>query len=138
MIFLKYNKQQGFKMFLISLAVLFFDQIAKFFALSSFSGFYLHKNYEIFFGLPFYSHLIFLLFLFLVIVFKRKFLSKCDNTIIFSFSLLIGGIVSNTLDRALYGYVIDYLVFFHFFVFNFADLAIFFGLLIISWKIFRK
>jgi len=138
MILLRYKKQQGFKMILMSLAVLFFDQIAKFFALNNISGFYFHKNYEIFLGIPFYSHLLFLLVLFSIIFLKRKLFAKCDDISIIAFSLLIGGVISNSLDRYLYGFVIDYFPFFYLFVFNIADLSIFFGLLIISWKIFRK
>ena len=138
MILLRYKKQQGFKMILMSLAVLFFDQIAKIFALNNVSGFYFYKNYEIILEIPFYFHLLFLLVLFSIIFLKRKLLAKCDDILIIAFSLLIGGVISNSLDRYLYGFVIDYFIFLNLFVFNLADLSIFFGLLIISWKIFRK
>ncbi len=134
----KYKKQQVFKMVLMSLAVLFFDQIGKFFAINKFDGFYLYKNYDIFFGIPFIFHLFFLFLLFLFILLKKDFIVKSDNAVVISFSLLIGGIMSNTFDRTVYGFVIDYLIFFDIFVFNLADLSIFFGSLILSWKIFHK
>ncbi|NOQ68247.1 hypothetical protein GQ568_02295 [Patescibacteria group bacterium] len=135
---MRYKKQQGFKMLLMSLAVLFFDQAGKFFAIRNVSGFSLYKNYEIPLGMPFDFHLLFIAFITTIVLFKRKLFSKCDDISIIAFSLLFGGIVSNSFDRFLYGFVIDYFIFFNLFVFNFADLSIFFGLSIISWKIFRK
>ncbi len=46
----------------------------------------------------------------------------------FLYSLLIGGIVGNLLDRILYGYVVDYLSFifgsYYYPIFNFADMMI--------------
>ncbi|MCK4919218.1 MAG: signal peptidase II [Candidatus Pacebacteria bacterium] len=135
---MRYKKQQGFKMVLISLAVLFFDQIGKSLSLNNISGFSLYKNYEILLGVSFGFHLLFIALIIVIILFKRKLFSKCDDISIVAFSLLLGGIVSNSFDRFLYGFVIDYFIFFNLFVFNLADLSIFFGLLIISWKIFRK
>ncbi|MCK5413396.1 MAG: signal peptidase II [Candidatus Pacebacteria bacterium] len=135
---LRYKKQQGFKMILMSLAVLFFDQIGKFLVLNDISGFSLYTNYEIPLGVPFDLHLLFIALITVIVLFKRKLFSKCDDISIIAFSLLIGGIISNSFDRFLYGFVIDYFIFFNLFVFNLADLSIFFGLLIISWKIFRK
>lgn len=48
------------------------------------------------------------------------------NTVIYS--LLLGGIIGNLLDRITYGYVIDYLEFiifkYHYPIFNFADICI--------------
>lgn len=57
------------------------------------------------------------------------------------YSLLIGGIIGNLIDRIVFNYVIDYLEFifgdYHYPVFNFADICIvisIFGLIIMSFK----
>lgn len=56
---------------------------------------------------------------------NKKNITKFD---IISYSLLIGGIIGNLIDRIIYGYVIDYLDFeifnMRFAIFNFADMAI--------------
>jgi len=125
-------------MLLIALAVLFFDQGGKYFAINNIGGFSLYKNFDIPLGIPFYFHLIFLFILIVALFSKREDILKNDNVIIVAFSLLIGGFLSNSLDRFVYGFVIDYLQFFNLFVFNFADVVIFFGLFFLGWKIFRK
>lgn len=65
---------------------------------------------------------------------KQK-LKKFD---IICYSLLFGGIVGNLIDRLLYGYVIDYLDFelfnYNFAIFNFADICIVLGALILILK----
>lgn len=56
---------------------------------------------------------------------KGKILSKLE---IFLYSLLIGGIVGNLIDRIFLGYVVDYigviLINYYFPIFNFADIGI--------------
>ena len=53
---------------------------------------------------------------------------------IISFGMILGGLVGNLIDRIFYGYVIDYLSFGNFPIFNLADIGITIGvgLLIIS------
>lgn len=62
---------------------------------------------------------------------KRKKLVFFD---ILGYSLLIGGIIGNLIDRVIYGYVIDYLDFYIFNynypIFNFADICIVIGVFI--------
>lgn len=57
---------------------------------------------------------------------------------VFIFSLLLGGILGNLIDRIVHGYVIDYLSFnigsYYFPVFNFADVCIVFSIILIIIK----
>ncbi len=48
---------------------------------------------------------------------------------IIGYTLLLGGLVGNLIDRVIYGYVVDYiyLLFIDFPIFNFADMAIVIG-----------
>jgi len=53
---------------------------------------------------------------------------------IIAFSLILGGAIGNLLDRILYGYVIDFIDFRIWPVFNVADSAITVGALVIAFK----
>ncbi len=48
------------------------------------------------------------------------------------FGLVAGGALANVVDRVAHGYVIDYIALPRFYVFNFADAFISFGLLLIA------
>lgn len=60
---------------------------------------------------------------------------------IISFGFLLGGILGNFVDRVVYGYVIDFLDFkifgYDYPVFNFADIMIVIGTIMIAIKIIR-
>lgn len=79
-----------------------------------------------------------LLFIYFILL-KNKKLNKLD---IITYSLLIGGIIGNLLDRIIYGYVIDYLNFYifnyNFPVFNFADICIVISASLIIISIFKE
>ena len=81
-------------------------------------------------GLLFLASLIFLGAFF---VYLRKHPPKKKLEVI-CYSLLIGGILGNAFDRLVHQYVIDYLSFtifdYHFPIFNFADMAIVGGLIL--------
>lgn len=68
------------------------------------------------------------LFLIYIFLLKNKKFNKLE---IVTYSLLIGGIIGNLIDRIMYGYVIDYLEFIilnrHMPIFNFADICIVIG-----------
>lgn len=70
---------------------------------------------------------------------KDKKLTKLD---IVTYSLLIGGIIGNLLDRIIHGYVIDYLNFYifnyNFPVFNFADMLIVISAVLIAISILKE
>lgn len=70
---------------------------------------------------------------------KDKDLNKID---IVSYSMLIGGIIGNLIDRIVHGYVIDYLDFkifnYNFPIFNLADTFIVIGVILLLLKELRK
>lgn len=79
------------------------------------------------------------LILFMLIKYMSKFKSNIRNTI--SFGLLFGGIIGNLIDRICFGYVKDFLAFkifnYNFPVFNFADIAIVFGVILLGIAILK-
>lgn len=83
--------------------------------------------YSIFYGNTIFLILISIISLFLIYFFliKNKELKKID---VFSYGILIGGILGNLIDRVIHGYVIDFLDFkifgYDFPVFNIADICI--------------
>jgi len=56
---------------------------------------------------------------------------------IVAFSLILGGAIGNLIDRIVYGYVIDFIDFRIWPVFNVADSAITIGAIMIAFKCFR-
>lgn len=60
---------------------------------------------------------------------------------IIAFGLLIGGVAGNLLDRLFLGYVRDFIAFkfgsYHFPIFNISDIAIFFGVILLIYAIFK-
>jgi len=76
--------------------------------------------------------LIMITFISLFLIYKFLLKNKKFNKLeIIIYSLLIGGIIGNLIDRIVYGYVIDYLEFIilnrHMPIFNFADICIVIG-----------
>lgn len=78
---------------------------------------------------------LFLIYFFLI---KNKELTTNEQI---SYSLLIGGIIGNLLDRIIRGYVIDYLDFkifnYYFPVFNLADIMIVIGMILIIIQVLK-
>ena len=76
-----------------------------------------------------------------LIIYIKK-LDILDDIDMFAYSLLMGGIVGNLIDRIIHGYVIDYLSFkfgeFYFPIFNFADICIVISVLIIIVKMIKE
>ncbi|MBQ2946220.1 MAG: signal peptidase II [Bacilli bacterium] len=82
------------------------------------------------------------LFVLIGLIFYIKKLEIMDNIDTFAYSLLIGGITGNLIDRIVHGYVIDYLSFkfgsYYFPIFNFADICIVISVLIILVKMIKE
>lgn len=76
------------------------------------------------------------------LIFYIKKLEKIDSVDIYAYSLLLGGIVGNLIDRIVHGYVIDYLSFkfgnYYFPIFNFADICIVVSILILLIKMIKE
>lgn len=60
-----------------------------------------------------------------------------SRTYILGFSLILGGAIGNLIDRVIYGYVIDFIDFRIWPVFNIADSAITIGAVLIGIKCFQ-
>lgn len=56
---------------------------------------------------------------------------------IVAFSLILGGAIGNLIDRIVYGYVIDFIDFRIWPVFNIADSAITIGAILVTYKCFK-
>lgn len=144
------------QMYIISVILVFIDQIIKVFISNSIT---LNTNIEIIPKFFYISNvhndgaafsifsgnqlflilftLIALLFIYMFFI-KDKDLSKIEAILLM---ILLGGILGNFIDRIIYNYVIDYLEFiifnYQFPIFNFADICItlsVIGLLILSFK----
>lgn len=82
--------------------------------------------------------LIALVFLYFYII-KKSELTKLNILI---YSLLLGGIIGNLIDRVIHGYVIDYLSFqvfkYNFPIFNLADIGIVVAVILLCLKTFKE
>ncbi|MCA9405604.1 MAG: signal peptidase II [Candidatus Omnitrophica bacterium] len=68
------------------------------------------------------------------IYYYRRNNSALSRPYIIAFSLILGGAIGNLFDRMVYGYVIDFIDFQIWPVFNIADTAISIGALVVAWK----
>ncbi|MCS7180487.1 MAG: signal peptidase II [bacterium] len=135
------------KIFLLSSFLsTFFDQITKFFIvnflekydgnlnITSFFSLSLVKNKGIIFGFFSYEKAkIFIIFFSITAIFFILwilFLGKTEKYYQFSLGLIVGGIIGNLIDRIKNGYVIDFLNFHFWPVFNFADSFILIGIIL--------
>jgi len=86
-----------------------------------------------------YLVIITIIVLFMLIKYMSKFKVNIRNEI--AFGLLFGGIFGNLIDRVCFGFVKDFLDFkifgYNFPVFNFADIAIFFGVILLGIAIIK-
>jgi signal peptidase II len=71
------------------------------------------------------------------VYYYRKNNEALSRIYIVSFSLILGGAIGNLIDRIVYGYVIDFIDFHIWPVFNIADSAITIGAIMVAFKCFR-
>lgn len=93
------------------------------------------------FGLMKDQRLFFIFISILAIVFSIQYIWKNRDAgfiALLAFGLITGGALGNLLDRIKYGYVIDFLDFRIWPVFNIADSAISIGVVLLSWLILTK
>ncbi len=135
--------------FVVSFVVVFFaDRILKNFLIKelsktgefSFGEFltiHVFPNKGIAFGIPVGGAL---LYVFLVVVFVIllvlyiKYLRNDKVISVAALGMVIGGALGNIVDRIRFGYVVDYVDFHVFPIFNLADLFIVIGILILVWR----
>ncbi len=145
------------KVFIIGLICLIVDQISKLLIVSNYS---VNKSKEIissFFSITYVKNtgaawgmfsngtlilaIISLVFLYFFIDFILK-SDKISKLNVFSYGLIIGGIVGNLIDRLARGYVVDFLDFkifsYDFPVFNIADTFIVVGIILLIIESFIK
>ena len=96
------------------------------------------KNYGIAFSMLLEKRIIIivisiLLISFLIYVLKKDYILKNKDTWLanIAFGILFGGIVGNLFDRIVRGFVIDYINVSFFSIFNLADIAITFGVVLL-------
>ena len=77
------------------------------------------------------------LILLAVLIWQRKVLVAQTRTAQLATALLLGGVVGNLWDRIAYGYVVDFLHFHYWPVFNVADMAIVVGAVILGGEVIR-
>lgn len=77
----------------------------------------------------------------IIFVYLLEYLKSFKNNkfTVISFSFMFAGLIGNLIDRIFYGHVIDYIKFEIFSynapIFNFADMLIFFGVLLLSYLV---
>ncbi|HOK57327.1 MAG TPA: signal peptidase II [bacterium] len=138
-----------------SFLALFFDQITKSFIvrllkktdgninITSFLSFTLIKNQGIVFGLfnNEKTRIFIIIFSFIAIffiIFAILKLKKTEKYHQFSLGLIVGGTIGNLLDRIRFGYVIDFINFHFWPVFNFADAFISIGVILFFIKYLKE
>lgn len=135
------------KIFIITLITFVIDQIIKSLSLvylinipiiSNILSLTYAKNYGIAFSMLREKRIIIiaisiLLISFLIYVLKKDYISKNKDTwlVNIAFGILFGGILGNLFDRIVRGFVIDYINVSFFSIFNLADIAITFGVVLL-------
>lgn len=133
----------------IIISVLFLDQLSKFLAarflelnkpailINNFLNLSLVHNRGAAFGIlknQLFVFVIISLFAIALILYHLKDKKKSHLSSI-SLSLILGGAVGNLIDRLRFGFVIDFLDFRVWPVFNIADSAITIGVILLSWEL---
>ncbi len=145
-------KKKYFAIFLTALLIALLDQLTKFLIRQTFqinqsksiiknflhltyvnntgSAFGLFKGFNLFF-------ILLSIIVILVILYNIKKIKENEKAMQFSVGLLLGGTIGNLIDRLVYGFVIDFIDFRIWPVFNIADSAVTISivfLIVLLWK----
>jgi signal peptidase II len=150
------SKKDIYLSIVTAVSVIFFDRLTKFFfsdllsygesipVIRNVFHFTLVHNTGIAFGLFRDQGLVFIIIpviAIILLIFNIYYYRKSDDPLsrsyIFAFSLILGGAIGNLYDRIVFGYVIDFIDFRVWPVFNIADSAISVGAVIIAVKCFQ-
>ena len=146
-------KTKYYIIFSTALLIIFLDQLAKFLIKRSFqtnkpvpiiknildftyvtntgSAFGLFKGFNLFF-------ILFSIIVIITIVYFIRTIKKNETALQFPIGLLLGGTIGNLIDRIAYGYVIDFIDFRIWPVFNIADSAVTISVVLLIVLLWRK
>ncbi|MBW3014853.1 signal peptidase II [Candidatus Woesearchaeota archaeon] len=131
--------QDSTDFFIIALFVVAIDQVSKYFVRNLRYDFV--KNTGAIFGVL-KGATGFLIVVSLVVIFLlfwyRKDILKQKKIHQVCYALVLGGVIGNLIDRVVYGYVIDFIDFKVWPVFNLADVALSVGVLLLVYLIIRE
>lgn len=107
-----------------------------------FVGLKFYKNFNLIFNITLPDWLMYALIgtilLPLLWLLVKNYLNK-NIFLIFSLSLIVNGAISNLIDRLYFGFVVDFLSFFNYSIFNLSDVYIVGGMgLILIWELADK
>ena len=131
------------KSILFILVLVIFDQITKLYFLgkdifiSDFFSFKFVANTGTSFGLLKNNNLIFIFGMLFVMVFILYYYDKYKSYSL-AFNFILAGSFGNLIDRIFRGYVVDFIYFKFWYVFNLADLFITIGSLILIYYFFKE
>lgn len=106
----------------------------------NFFGLRLYKNFDLIFNLKIGQTSLYALVGAILVVLLWLFIKnywRREIFMVFSLSLIIAGAVSNLIDRFYFGYVVDFLSFLNYSIFNLADIFIVVGvglILLYEWQ----
>ncbi|MDD5178088.1 MAG: signal peptidase II [Candidatus Nanoarchaeia archaeon] len=132
------------KYFLIGFGLILLDQITKLLVkkeIKVFSFFSLERvtNTGALFGLFKGNNLVFIILSLIILsLIIFWFIKEKKSNIKFALILLISGLIGNLIDRIIYGFVVDFINFKFWYVFNFADCYIVLALFLLVYSETRK
>lgn len=132
--------KKKYKLFLILILAIFFDQLVKYLIRSS-SGFYI-CNQGISFGFYIPRIIFYPMVLAIIVFLGAYFLDKITLSKYYiskiGLAFILGGALGNLIDRFNFGCIIDFIDLKFFPVFNLADIFIFVGAIIVLFKSHKK
>lgn len=123
------------KYFIITLILIFLDQMVKFIVTKYFQ---FSKNYGAIFGILQNRLTLIILLSFFAIGFLLYYTKKVKSYDVYGLSLVLAGIISNLIDRLVYGYVIDYIKILTWPSFNLADIFLVSGVIFLIFYLRRS